>query len=91
MSFKYSIVVAAIVLMPVLADAESGHMRAACMSDIKQFCGSIQPGGGHIRECMKEHRTQLSTECKVAIADRMLERQGQAVVQSAAPAPKATQ
>ena len=71
---KFGLVVAAGVLVPVLALAEAGPMRAACMNDIKSLCGSIQPGGGRIRECMKEHHTQLSITCKAAIADRMLER-----------------
>ena len=92
MSFKYRFIVAAAVFAPVLAAAESGPMRSACMSDVKQFCGSIQPGGGHIRDCMKEHRAQLSTGCKVAIADRMLERQSQAgATPTTAPAPKTAQ
>lgn len=48
--------------------------QGACRSDIKTLCGGIQPGGGRIRECMKEHRTGLSAACKMEIADRMLER-----------------
>jgi hypothetical protein len=70
---KYGLVVAAGVLVPVLALAEGGPVREACMNDIKSLCGSIQPGGGRIRECMKEHRAQLSMTCKAAIGDRALE------------------
>jgi hypothetical protein len=44
------------------------------MNDVKSLCGSVQPGGGRVRECMREHRAQLSSGCKLAIADRMLER-----------------
>ena len=71
---KYCFVAAAAIFVPVLALAEPGPMHGACMSDIKTLCGSIQPGGGRIRDCMREHRAELSTACKVAIADRMLER-----------------
>ena len=71
---KYCFVAAAAIFVPVLALAEPGPMHGACMSDIKMLCGSIQPGGGRIRDCMREHRAELSTACKVAIADRMLER-----------------
>jgi len=71
---KYCLVAAAAIFVPVLALAEPGPMHGACMSDIKTLCGSIQPGGGRIRDCMREHRAELSTACKVAIADRMLER-----------------
>jgi hypothetical protein len=71
---KHCLVVAAFVFVPALALAEPGPMQGACLSDIKALCGSIQPGGGRIRDCMREHRAELSTACKVAIADRMLER-----------------
>jgi hypothetical protein len=74
MSFKHCLAVAMVFFSPVLAVAEPGPMRGACMGDIKALCGSIQPGGGRIRDCMKEHRAQLSDKCKLAIADRMLER-----------------
>jgi hypothetical protein len=74
MHSKHCFVVAATVFAPMLALAEPGPLHGACMSDVKTLCGSIQPGGGRIRECMKEHRAELSTACKVAIADRMLER-----------------
>ena len=71
---KYCFVAAAAIFVPVLALAEPGPLHGACMSDIKTLCGSIQPGGGRIRDCMREHRAELSIACKVAIADRMLER-----------------
>jgi hypothetical protein len=70
---KHCVVLAA-VFVPVLAVAEPGPLQGGCMSDMKALCGSIQPGGGHIRDCMREHRAQLSMACKAAIADRMLER-----------------
>jgi hypothetical protein len=69
------------IALPGLAMAESGPHPgprpgplAACQSDVKALCGSVQPGGGRIRDCMREHRAQLSTACKLAIAERMLER-----------------
>jgi hypothetical protein len=71
---KHCFVVIAAAFVPMLALAEPGPLQGACMSDVKTLCGSIQPGGGRIRDCMREHRAELSTACKVAIADRMLER-----------------
>lgn len=61
-------------LVPVHAVAQAGPVQGACAGDIKAVCGSVQPGGGRIRDCMREHRAQLSATCKIAIADRMLER-----------------
>jgi len=67
-------VIAIGVTLPTLALAQQGAVRGACMSDIKTLCGAVQPGGGRIRECFEEHRAQLSQGCKVALADRMLQR-----------------
>jgi hypothetical protein len=71
---KYGLLVAVGISVAMPALAEGGLMQGACMNDIKSLCGSIQPGAGRIRDCMKDHRTQLSITCKAAIADRMLER-----------------
>ena len=71
---KYGLLVAVGIFVTVPALAEGGLMQGACMNDIKSLCGSIQPGGGRVRDCMRDHRTQLSIDCKAAIADRMLER-----------------
>jgi hypothetical protein len=65
---------AVILLLPNLAMAAPGLLKGACGDDMKALCGSVQPGGGRIRDCMREHRAQLSNACKIAIADRMLER-----------------
>jgi hypothetical protein len=74
MPFSRTLTIAVIALVPTLALAEPGPLQGACKNDMKALCGSIQPGGGRLRDCMKEHRSQLSDTCKVAIADRMLER-----------------
>ena len=62
------------IVLPNFAQAEPGPARGACMNDIKTLCGGVQPGGGRIRNCIKEHRAQLSQGCKMAIAERMMER-----------------
>lgn len=44
------------------ASAEAG----GCTTDVQKFCGDIQPGGGRIMKCLKDHRDQLSEECRTA-------------------------
>ena len=73
MSSRHFLLVAIGVFVPALALAEPGPMHGACMNDVKTLCGSIEPGRDHIRECMKEHRADLSTGCKEAIDARRLE------------------
>jgi hypothetical protein len=45
----------------------SGRVRAACAADIRALCAGVQPGGGRIRQCMREKRDQLSQGCKRAL------------------------
>jgi len=74
MRFPTALIFAAALVVPNVALAQGGGpVRAACQNDIRALCGAVQPGGGHIRECMREHRAELSAACKIAIADRMLE------------------
>jgi Cysteine rich repeat len=40
---------------------------AACNADLAQFCGGVQPGGGRIKACIKQHFRQLSPGCKQAV------------------------
>jgi len=74
MSSRHCVLVAIGVFVPALAMAQSGPMQGACAGDVKALCGSVEPGGGHIRECMKEHRAELSDGCKQALAERRQER-----------------
>jgi hypothetical protein len=54
----------------------SGAM-AACRGDMAQFCGGLQPGGGRIRTCIREHFSQLSPGCKQALIQARQQRQQQ--------------
>ena len=78
--------IAFVAFLSGLASAEPGPLHEACRNDLKALCGSVQPGGGRIRDCMREHRAQLSNACKLAIADRMLERVGNRSPNASPPA-----
>jgi hypothetical protein len=45
--------------------------RAACANDIQALCPGVQPGGGRILACLKQHKQQVSGGCKQAIAAAM--------------------
>jgi hypothetical protein len=45
-----------------LADA-----RVACDTDIQKLCPGVQPGGGRILACLKQHKDQVSDVCKQAV------------------------
>ena len=74
MRFIGTLVIAVGLTLPTLASAQQGGVRGACMSDIKTLCGSVQPGGGRIRDCIREHREQLSSGCKMALVERIQQR-----------------
>lgn len=61
----------------ILAAPAAADVRNACRQDKESFCKSVEKGGGRIAKCMAEHRAQLSQGCKLALADRMLERRAE--------------
>jgi len=44
-----------------------GALREACAADYRTLCSGVQPGGGRIMACFREHAAQLSTGCKQAL------------------------
>jgi hypothetical protein len=41
--------------------------RAACEADGQKLCTGVQPGGGRILACLKQHKDQVSDGCKQAV------------------------
>jgi hypothetical protein len=41
----------------------------ACVADVKKFCAGVQPGGGRIVGCVKEHLSELSAPCQELVAE----------------------
>ena len=41
--------------------------RAACETDIQTLCAGVQPGGGRIIACLKEHKDKVSDGCRQAV------------------------
>lgn len=41
-------------------------LRAGCTEDAKKLCAGVQPGGGRILACLKDHKDALSDQCKQA-------------------------
>ncbi|HWT65850.1 MAG TPA: cysteine rich repeat-containing protein, partial [Terracidiphilus sp.] len=56
-------------------------LRAACADDVQRLCAGVQPGGGRIVACLKEHKDALSDQCKQAA--------GLSAPPNASPAPSA--
>jgi hypothetical protein len=41
-------------------------IQAACAEDAKKLCAGVQPGGGRIVACLREHKDALSDRCRQA-------------------------
>jgi hypothetical protein len=66
----------------------SADVQAACASDVQNLCSGVQPGGGRIIACLKQHQAQVSDRCKQAINNAMQQSRGGAgPAASPAPAP----
>ena len=36
----------------------------ACHDDVLKFCKDVEPGGGRIAKCLRDHQSELSQECQ---------------------------
>jgi len=52
------------VAAPCTRAEEGGGAPGACRADFDRFCKGVEPGGGRIIRCMKEHHDQLSDGCR---------------------------
>ncbi len=46
----------------------ANEVRAACAQDVQKLCANVQPGGGRIIACLRQHQDQVSDACKQAVA-----------------------
>jgi hypothetical protein len=60
------LVCAATAAQSALAQDQLAAIRAACAEDAQKLCAGVQPGGGRIVACLKEHKDSLSDRCKQA-------------------------
>ena len=47
--------------------AQAPDPMAMCKSDVERLCPGVQPGGGRIVGCLKEHKMEMSVGCAMAI------------------------
>jgi len=40
------------------------EIRAACEQDAQKFCAGVQPGGGRLVRCLRQHENDLSEACR---------------------------
>ncbi len=60
------VVCAATATQATQAQDQLAAIRAACAADAQKLCAGVQPGGGRIVACLKEHKDSLSDRCRQA-------------------------
>lgn len=60
------VVCAATAAQSTQAQDQLAAIRAACAADAQKLCAGVQPGGGRIMACLKEHKDSLSDRCRQA-------------------------
>lgn len=64
-----------------------GAMRGACRADIEQLCSGVEPGGGRIAQCLREHADRVSDTCKSAMSQARANRRNHPATTPATPTP----
>ncbi|HTR45674.1 MAG TPA: cysteine rich repeat-containing protein [Thermodesulfovibrionales bacterium] len=62
-------VISAIPAISTAGQTQAGQGNNPCDADIKKLCQGVKPGEGHLMECLREHKAELSPAC----ADKMTE------------------
>jgi|HubBroStandDraft_6_1064221.scaffolds.fasta_scaffold1198344_1 hypothetical protein len=66
--FKNAFAVGFALLLPASAAlAQQQTAVKACAGDIKTLCAGVQPGGGRVSACVKQHFTGLSDPCQAEL------------------------
>jgi hypothetical protein len=57
----------ALLAVPGSLVVASADPLAYCRSDVARLCPGVEPGGGRIVGCLKEHKMEVSVGCAKAI------------------------
>jgi hypothetical protein len=50
-------------------------LESSCGADIKKFCSSVTPGGGHIVNCLEAYDDKITPKCAFALDEAELDLQ----------------
>jgi len=52
---------------PTVSPQAVAEARTVCETDIQKLCPGVQPGGGRILACLKQHQADVTDGCKQAV------------------------
>jgi hypothetical protein len=53
--------------LPGMSLVATADPLAYCKSDVARLCPGVEPGGGRIVACLKEHKMEMSVGCAKAL------------------------
>jgi hypothetical protein len=59
--------ISVVILLSTTSGMAQSTAMKACASDVKSLCGSIQPGDGRIKACIKLHFGDVSAPCQAVL------------------------
>lgn len=62
-----ALVVACGMLFASTAWAQESDLAKYCKADIQKLCAGIQPGGGRLMNCLKQHKKDMTVGCAQAL------------------------
>lgn len=51
------------------AAAPSPELRQACAADVRTLCPGVQPGGGLLKQCLRQNAAKVSPGCREALKE----------------------
>lgn len=64
---KWPAVLAGLFCLSLTAVATAGEGGKPCADDAARLCKDVQPGQGRMVKCLKEHKDELSPDCRANI------------------------
>ena len=64
----YLLVIGALSMVSI-AQAEEREGSGACRADVQKLCKEVQPGGGRMAACLKQHESAISPGCRERMAE----------------------
>ena len=58
---------AALAEQPPLSAEERKALRSFCEADVKRLCAGVEPGGGRLKDCLMQHKEEMSVGCAEAL------------------------
>ena len=65
---KWVSVIAGMFCLFIATGASAAQTARPCAEDAAKLCQGVQPGGGRVAKCLREHAKELSPACKGSIA-----------------------